>query len=219
MLFENNHGVCPNCQLGSGFKRENVRRIWPSTFFYRETTPPSSDTEWVDEQVLVCLHCRKTVVLFDRYRKESNSSKGGLIERRLIYPEQAPRELHASVPAAVRSFYREASVSESAGALRGASVLYRAAVEELAKERGASGRTLYDRIEDLKTKSLAVEIVDDLHEARMLGNDSIHDGLEYSADEIADVAGLIEEATVQLYVQPAERLRMREARKTRRSGS
>ncbi len=39
----------------------------------------------------------------------------------------------------------------------------------------------------------------------MLGNDSIHAGLTYSAEEVEDVAKLIEEAVLVLYVQPEEK--------------
>lgn len=45
---------------------------------------------------------------------------------------------------------------------------------------------------------------------------AFHDGLEYAPDEVADVAGLIEEAVQVLYVQPAERQRMAAARLARR---
>lgn len=38
----------------------------------------------------------------------------------------------------------------------------------------------------------------------MLGNDSVHKGLEYAPDEVADIAGLIEEAALVWYVQPAD---------------
>lgn len=54
------------------------------------------------------------------------------------------------------------------------------------------------------------------HEARLLGNWSLHDGLEFSAAEVADVAELIAEAVHVLYVEPAERARMRQTRKDRR---
>ena len=72
-------------------------------------------------------------------------------------------------------------------------MLYRAAVEELVRDQGATGNDLYRRIESLRSGP-AAELVADFHEARMLGNDSIHDGWIYSADEVQDVASLIEEA-------------------------
>ncbi|MDX3540157.1 hypothetical protein PV721_38815, partial [Streptomyces sp. MB09-01] len=47
-----------------------------------------------------------------------------------------------------------------------------------------------------------------LHEARMVGNDSLHDGLCYSLDELADVAELVTEV---VYVPVAGHVELREA--------
>jgi hypothetical protein len=137
-------------------------------------------------------------------------------EVRIMWPERAPRELAAGAPAAVRSLYREASRAEHANALRGAAALYRAAVEELVEDRQAQGRDLYHRIEALADQGVDQDIVNDLHEARLLGNWSLHEGLEFSAEEVADVAELINDAVEILYVQPGRRQAMREARAQRR---
>lgn len=88
--------------------------------------------------------------------------------------------------------------------------MYRSAIEELCKDQGATKRSLYDKIEELRGR------LDDLHETRMLGNDSVHDGLTYSPEEVADVAELIVEMTQTLYIAPAKKSSMREARKQRR---
>ncbi len=65
---------------------------------------------------------------------------------------------------------------ENAGALRGAGVLYRAAVEALVSQQGATDGPLFKRIENLRGSPVD-ELVDDfLHEARLLGNGSIDDG-------------------------------------------
>lgn len=96
--------------------------------------------------------------------------------------------------------------------------MYRAAVEELVKDQNATGADLYRKIDSLKGQ-LPTELVEDLHEARMLGNDSIHAGIAYSAEEVEDVAKLIEEAVLVLYVQPEEKRAMRNARKARRDAA
>lgn len=96
--------------------------------------------------------------------------------------------------------------------------MYRAAVEEITREQEAVGGNLYNKIESLRGR-LADELVDDLHEARMLGNDSIHAGITYSEEEVEDVAQLIEEAVLALYVQPEQKRAMRDARKARRSAA
>ncbi|MBG6095960.1 DUF4145 domain-containing protein [Nocardioides luteus] len=237
MDFKNLTGDCPNCHHGSAFKREQLMRAWPTVHFNIDSEGQAqripTATAWMNLLILRCLHCKKTVIWRERWAAAPASTLSDdedpgaflarmaprLIGREMVYPNPSPRELHETVPDAIRSLYGEASTCEQAGALRAAGVMYRAAVEELVKERGATGQNLYARIEDLKTKGLDGDLVDDLHEARMLGNDSIHDGLVYSAEEVADVANLIEEATITLYVQPAEKKAMREARKARRDAA
>jgi hypothetical protein len=102
------------------------------------------------------------------------------------------------------------------GALRGAAVLYRATVEEVCTAAGSSGANLHARIEGLAAKGAEADLITDLHEARLLGNWAIHEGLEFSADEVADVAQLIADAVAVLFVVPEERRRMRLSRAERR---
>ncbi|MER6433226.1 DUF4145 domain-containing protein [Streptomyces sp900105245] len=96
-----------------------------------------------------------------------------------------------------------------------AGVGYRSAVEELCKDQGATHRTLQGKIQELAAKGLPDEVITALEETRVVGNDSVHQGVEYSADELADIAELVAEATVLLYVQPAQRRRMAESRRKR----
>jgi hypothetical protein len=58
-----------------------------------------------------------------------------------------------------------------------------------------------------------------MHEARLVGNDSLHDGLVYSPDELADIAELIAAAVKLAFVQPAEKEAMKEARRLRREAN
>ncbi|MEU6332081.1 DUF4145 domain-containing protein [Streptomyces sp. NPDC047049] len=141
------------------------------------------------------------------------------IKRWRAWPKADPRELDAYVPEKIRSLYAEASMAEEAGALRAAAVMYRAAVEELCADKGAQGRDLAKKIEDLKNHGVADDLVTDLDEARFLGNWSIHQGVEFTREEVADVADLIDEACFEIYVQPAQRRQMRDARKSRRDAN
>ncbi len=96
--------------------------------------------------------------------------------------------------------------------------MYRAAIEELCKDQGATKYSLYEKIDELSGR-LGPDLIDDLHEARMLGNDSVHQGLIYSVDEVADVAELIIEIAEHLYVQPARKAAMRQSRAQRRAAA
>jgi hypothetical protein len=75
------------------------------------------------------------------------------------------------------------------------------------------------KIDDLASKGVEQSIIDDLHEARFLGNWSLHEGVSFSTDQVADVAELISEAVNILYVEPARRAAMRESRKASRDAS
>ncbi|MFF3345671.1 DUF4145 domain-containing protein [Streptomyces sp. NPDC002779] len=136
-----------------------------------------------------------------------------------VWPGRTPRELAPEAPETVREVFAEAALAEAAGAFRLAGIGYRAAVEQIVKERGAVGNNLYERITGLKNLGATEEIVDAFHEARFVGNDSAHDALAYSVEEIADIAELIDEAVLVLYVQPAQRAKMAAQRAARRTAA
>ncbi|MDT0545610.1 DUF4145 domain-containing protein [Streptomyces lonegramiae] len=143
------------------------------------------------------------------------------IELTQVYPEPEPqpRQISSDAPSLVREIFREAALAEAAGAYRLAGVGYRAVVEQIAKEQGATGSNLHNRITSLAAQGVPQNIVDAFHEARIVGNDAVHDGLAYSSEEIADIAELIDEAVFILYVQPAQRARMAAARAARRQAA
>ncbi|WP_166389677.1 DUF4145 domain-containing protein [Nocardioides ochotonae] len=222
MLFEDGTGFCPWHKKDSSF--HSVHQIGYASPHFYSPMGSSLNRQYPDDPirtgivVMECRHCRQSVILLETVVRSPAEVEGDDDERRwrtMVYPAESPRTLHKSAPEVVRSLFEEASKCEKSGAFRAAGVMYRATVEELVKEQNATGHNLYDKIESLKG-TLSTELVEDLHEARMLGNDSIHAGLTYSAEEVEDVAKLIEEAVLVLYVQPEEKRAMREARKARR---
>ncbi|MFG2630837.1 DUF4145 domain-containing protein [Streptomyces sp. NPDC048473] len=132
--------------------------------------------------------------------------------RRQFWPELTPRVLGNDVPALVRELYAEASRAENARAFRLAGVGYRAVVEEICKDQRATKYKLVDKIKELAAKGVPTDIIEVLDEGRVVGNESIHQNIEFSAAEIEDVALLIAEVCLTLYVQPAERQRMAASR-------
>lgn len=222
-------GYCPNPECGEFVRFEwppsladnhQERSIWPRLDSLSQATELQ-----IRQGIWSCPACEQTCVVFIHRQKMRQVDEEGkpystyVGTPTLIWPARRPRELEASVPEKIRDLFAEGSVVEHAGALRAAAALYRATVEALCADRGTQGRNLEDKINDLKNRGVDAGIVDDLHEARFLGNWSLHRGTAFTADEVADVADLIVEATVELYVQPAERARMREARRARRNGS
>ncbi len=224
LLLEDGAGFCPWHGRDSSFQLAEEIAYASPTHYSQHISGFASPPDHPVRQgisVLECLHCFKTVIVLDTFMslpKGDGGQKDVLTERTMVFPKEAPRELQQTAPIALRSLFAEASTCEKAGAFRAAGVMYRAAVEELVKDQSAQGKDLWAKIESLKGK-LSEELVQDLHEARMLGNDSIHQGLTYSAAEVDDVAGLIEEAVLVLYVQPEQKRAMREARKARRESA
>lgn len=228
MLFEDGVGFCPWHKRDSSFTVVHaISHISPHFYSPLAAGPlpsggPPDDSMRTGLVVLECLHCHKTVILLETKVRFPSKDVGGIGEERtwrsMVWPAESPRALHESAPEAVRGLFAEASNCEKAKAFRAAGVMYRSAVEELVKDQGATGRDLYSRIDSLNGR-LPAELVEDLHEARMLGNDSIHAGITYSADEVEDIAKLIEEAVLVLYLQPEQKRAMRDARKARREAA
>lgn len=220
-------GLCPNCGTNAAFRRDSARKIWPTSSNNHESFYARGS---VIESVWTCLHCERNttqihVVTQSPIGPVGTNMSGRTVDETSIecttvdvWPRRTPRQLDASVPDDVRSLYEEASLCETAGAMRGAGVLYRAAVEAMAAHQEATGDNLYRRIESLRTK-LGDDLTNHFHEARMVGNDSIHDGTVYAPDEIADIADLLDEACQVLYVQPAERAEMAARRLARREAA
>ncbi|MFE3022112.1 DUF4145 domain-containing protein [Streptomyces sp. NPDC059256] len=186
----------------------------------RSYDPTANHDKRVTQEIWNCAYCKRTTAELVWWAKEPDGPEGsdGFTEvlRRTIYPEPVPRELQPEVPDEIRSLFDEAARAEAVGAPRLAGAGYRAAVEEICKNQGATKKTLYDKITELKDK-LSPDVVNALHEARMVGNDSLHDGLIYSPEELADIAELVAEVTLILYVQPAQKAAMAAARAARRA--
>lgn len=213
---EREASYCGHCNLNVSMTLLDERRLRPG--------PPGRYTGFergplvTTEQQWVCSHCDQSSLRLVQHR--TIPGKDGTRRKRavqsVLYPKAKARGLDNSAPEAVRSAFAEAAVCRAAGAMRAAGVMYRAAVEEICKDRGATGPNLYSKIENLGTQGLDTEIVQDFHEARLLGNDSIHDLLAYATDEVDDIADLIEEAVYALYVQPAKKADYRQKRAARR---
>jgi hypothetical protein len=205
-------GRCPNCNHHSGFNALWTARVWPQLDYSVNVT----NDELVMLTVWSCLYCDKNHVEIAEFDRVEAGVERQPARTRLVFPVPAPRELPEVVPDVIRSLYREASVAESAGALRGAAGLYRATVEAICRDQNVSGSDLQKMIDALADLGLDEEIVQALHDARLTGNWSLHEGIEFTANEVADLAELVQEAIQILYVQPAERREFKEARAKRR---
>ncbi|WP_179282278.1 DUF4145 domain-containing protein [Streptosporangium subroseum] len=203
--------ICAHCGYGTTQTSRDVHRIAPQ---YHDSLGDASGG--IFEKTWSCDYCDRVIIeLITCGSASSGTASRRVKEIMQIWPARTIRELPPEVPEPIRDRFQEGSRCEGAAAYRGAAAMYRAAVEELCKERGATKYKLYEKIEELRGQ-LDEDLIVDLHETRMLGNDSVHDGLTYSPEEVANVAELIVEMTQTLYIEPAKKTAMREARKQRR---
>jgi hypothetical protein len=202
---------CPNCKVHAALGLVDERQLWPQVS--ANLAPPFD--AYVTEQVWKCLHCDRTATYLLVF-PPSEEQRRDPTERRMTWPDVPPRDLSEHTPAAARSLFEEGARCEALGALRAAAGLYRAVVEEVCRDLGQSEGPLAARIEKLRERGVEADVVRDLHEARVTGNWSLHDGLEFTAAEIADIADLIVAATHDLYEEPARRRDMRASRAARR---
>lgn len=91
------------------------------------------------------------------------------------YPAQRVDFDPADVPSLVLSTFEEALSCEAAGCYVGAAMLIRKTLEQVCEERGASGKTLHDRLLGLKSKVILPDALFGAMDAlRLLGNDAAH---------------------------------------------
>jgi Domain of unknown function (DUF4145) len=209
-------GLCPNCTRHTTLHIEFHERLDGSGIKEGEAQTVRC---WMTTR---CDWCKSDSAFIRRVKvKNVNTGSGTRASYETItidqvWPKQAPRELAQEAPSIVREVFAEAALAEAAGAYRLAGIGYRATVEQIVKDKGASGRDLKQRILNLSSTGVPQDIVNAFHEARFVGNDAAHDALAYSAEEIADIAELINEAVLVLYVQPAQRAKMAAQRAARR---
>ncbi|WP_411118340.1 DUF4145 domain-containing protein [Streptomyces sp. 058-1L] len=226
--LEQRRAVCPytDCATGTVMDMVDQRMIAPESREYvfadfgedgEGSLPVYPHSSWTQQECWVCQLCGRSILEVIECQETSTGRQTRVEEltRLVLWPSPAPRVLHPDVPERIRSAYEEASRAENAGAARLAGVGYRSAVEELCKDQGATHKTLHGKIRELAAQGLPGDIITALDETRVVGNDSVHQGVAYSDEELDDIAELVAEATVLLYVQPAQRRRLADSRRKR----
>ena len=101
-----------------------------------------------------------------------NGGNGKLVT---TYPPERLDFDATDLPERVREALEEAVACHAAEAYTATGLMVRKALELMCEEREAEGATLYDRIEALRDKVvLPQELMDGLHDLRLLGNDAAH---------------------------------------------
>ena len=119
------------------------------------------------------------------------------------------------VPEHISQAAAEASLCLSVGAYRGAGALARAVIEATAKDKGAEGKDLRQRIDALRAADhIRAHTQEQAHEVRHFGNSMAHGDFADATtkEEAEEVVELMAEVLEEVYQSPARLERLKAAR-------
>jgi len=80
-----------------------------------------------------------------------------------------------NIPEKVLNAFQEAILSHSNNCFVASAIMIRKSLEEICKDREATGKNLYKKLEDLGSKIvIPQELIEGMQELRLLGNDAAH---------------------------------------------
>lgn len=222
-VFKNDVAACPYCGEVSTFDVDGRIQLEPevvdftSTDWERITSTRAVDPDTKEIIAIRCRACAGLVILMDTFGMTSTGEEApgvGVVERRVIDPPGSARRLPDEAPELMASFFQEAGVCEAVGALRAAGGLYRSAAEAMLDSR-VTGRDIPAKVNQFVQlpevdPSLAGELKATFTDARLVGREALHHGVDYSAQEIGELAELLRDAAEAVFAQPAQRERRRQ---------
>jgi hypothetical protein len=121
------------------------------------------------------------------------------------YPPESIDFDSTDIPPAVLGAFKEAVECHAHACYKASAIMVRKTLEEVCAERGAEGKNLHERLEALREKvALSKDMLDGLHDLRLLGNDAAHvelkdfDAVDKQEVEVAlDIAKEILKTTYQ----------------------
>lgn len=229
-VFKNDVAACPYCGEVSTFDVDGRIQLEPEvvdftdTDWERITSTREVDPDTKEIIAIRCRACAGLVILMDTFGMTSTGEEApgvGVVERRVIDPPGSARRLPDEAPELMASFFQEAGVCEAVGALRAAGGLYRSAAEAMLDSR-VTGRDIPAKVnqfvqwleEDPNLAEVDPSLVEELKatftDARLVGREALHHGVDYSAQEIGELAELLCDAAEAVFAQPAQRQRRRQ---------
>lgn len=222
-IFKNDVVACPYCGEVSTFDVDGRIQLEPefvdftSTDWERITSTREVDPDTKEIIAIRCRACAGLVILMDTFGMTSTGEEApgvGVVERRVIDPPGSARRLPDEAPELMVSFFQEAGVCEAVGALRAAGGLYRSAAEAMLDSK-VEGRDIPAKVKKFVQlqevdPSLAEELEATFTDARLVGREALHHGVDYSAQEIGELAELLCDAAEAVFAQPAQRQRRRQ---------
>lgn len=173
----------------------------------------------IQEQAFKCDNCGRLNLHSSVHPQRVSYTVGGFHGSDEWLPRPLDRREFPDVPDHIAGGASEATLCLSVGAYRAAGALARAVVEATAKEKGADGRDLFNRIEALAAADhIRPHTKEQAHEIRHFGNGMAHgDFVDHvEKEEAEEVVELMAEVLDEVYQSPA-RLAARKAARLART--
>lgn len=122
------------------------------------------------------------------------------------YPRSIP-EAHDVLPKGIKQNLIEAETCLAARAPNAAGTMARRAVDEIVRLHKATGKDLYNRLENLRSAGLvSKELIDIAHQIRSAGRNGAHaEWQELTMEQARTALFLLKEMIREIYITPAER--------------
>lgn len=167
---------------------------------------------WHHYQIIKCKGCN---IL--SYREASYTSEDyiqiaidewELVEDEKLYPSriEGRKDLGEDIlylPSDLARIYRETAAALTNNLPILAGIGLRAIVETVCKEKKASGKDLYNKINDLVVQRVITPVdADILHKVRSLGNSSAHEVKPHTSTQLSLAMGVLENMLKAVYILP-----------------
>jgi len=207
-------GLCPRCGVQSSF---DVRDAGPVSWDHRievvaDDVNPGEPLDTQRLSVLVCRSCKQGVVvveqMYDVKPTDAHISSGRKISHKGIHWWPLPAaDLPKTVPGDIADSFAEAVRSLSGNCARAASVMARRTLEVIASNKGAKGKDLSQRLQNLAQNGLLPPMLAEMaKEVRLVANVGAHyDPVQHvSRQDAWDLIEFVREVIKYLYEFPAK---------------
>jgi hypothetical protein len=193
--------TCPACS-------RDVRALPKSEPVYR-----IGSSDQMSHIICTCPRSSCNKVMFVEYDRLNRRAR-----RVFPYSAHSASQLHPAIPNAIREDLAEARRCLSGGGYKGSVAMSRRAMQSIATQESAKGKTLKAQIDKLLRKGrITKSLHETAHEIRFFGNFGAHpqkDGLDnISATDAATVLRLVDSFVIDLYIRPHETAKLAAKRK------
>lgn len=163
---------------------------------------PQAEINFEEEcQIVVCQGCKSI-----SFRKECWDSEDCAKTEELYPSRHSVRPMLKdtyAIPSQVLHIYEETNAALCSGHLILAGIGVRALVESVCNERGAEGKNLESRIDDMVTKGLVTKDgAEILHSTRLMGNKAAHEVKAHKQSILEDAMEIVEHMLSTVYIIP-----------------